>query len=69
MCRSRMAVTATGEWCDVSIPLQDFVAVNPRIDLRMVLSRFVLADRYEFTGNAPNASPPKILMDGVYWSR
>jgi exo-beta-1,3-glucanase (GH17 family) len=59
----------TGEWCAVSIPLQDFVAVNPRIDLRMVLSRFVLADRYEFTGNAPNASPPKILMDGVYWSR
>jgi elongation factor Ts len=37
--------------------------------LRLVLSRFILADRYEFTGNAPNASPPKILMDGVFWSR
>jgi exo-beta-1,3-glucanase (GH17 family) len=59
----------TGQWCAVSIPLQDFVAVNPKIDLRLVLSRFILADRYEFTGNTPNASPPKVLMDGVYWSR
>lgn len=59
----------TGEWCAVSIPLQDFLAVNPKIDLRMVLSRFILADRYEFTGNTPNANPPMVLMDGVYWTR
>lgn len=59
----------TGEWCAVSIPLQDFVAVNPKIDLRLVLSRFIISDVFARSGNAPNANPPKIIMDGVYWSK
>jgi hypothetical protein len=49
--------------------LQAFVAQNPKLDLRMVLSRFVIADRFEITGNTPAASLPRIYLDGVYWSR
>ena len=40
----------TGAWCKVSIPLSDFPAVNPKLDLSLVLSRFIIADRYAFTG-------------------
>lgn len=57
------------EWCQVSIPLQAFVAANPKIDLRMVLSRFVIADRFAFTGNAQKTNLPKLYLDGVYWAR
>ena len=57
------------EWCQVSIPLQAFVTANPKIDLRMVLSRFVIADRFAVTGNAQKANLPKLYLDGVYWAR
>lgn len=57
------------EWCQVSIPLQAFVAANPKIDLRMVLSRFVIADRFAVTGNAQKSNLPKLYLDGVYWAR
>ena len=57
------------EWCQVSIPLQAFVAANPKIDLRMVLSRFVIADRFAFTGNAQKTNLPKLYLAGVYWAR
>ena len=39
-----------GNWHLVSIPLQSFLAVNPKLDLSMVLMRFAIADRYSFTG-------------------
>ena len=60
----------TTAWCQVSIPLQAFVAKNPKIDLRLVLSRFIIADRYSFTGkpNNSNITTP-LLLDGIYWSR
>ena len=60
----------TNAWCQVSIPLQAFVAKNPKIDLRLVLSRFIIADRYSFTGkpNNSNITTP-LLLDGIYWSR
>ena len=60
----------TNAWCQVSIPLQAFVAKNPKIDLRLVLSRFIIADRYSFTGkpNNSNITTP-LLVDGIYWSR
>ena len=59
----------TGGWCKVSIPVRDFVAANPKIDLRMVLSRFVIADRFAITGNAATTNLPKIYLDGVDWNR
>lgn len=60
----------TNAWCQVSIPLQAFVAKNPKLDLRLVLSRFIIADRYSFTGkpNNSNITTP-ILVDGIYWSK
>ena len=59
----------TGAWCTVSIPLKVFVASNPKIDLRLVLSRFVIADRFDVTGNEKKTDLPKLYLDGVYWSR
>lgn len=61
---------STGAWCTVSIPLRDFVAVNPKLDLSLVLSRFVIADRYAFTGKATNAGiTTKLYLDSIYWAK
>jgi exo-beta-1,3-glucanase (GH17 family) len=61
---------STGAWCTVSIPLRDFKAVNPKLDLSLVLSRFVIADRYAFTGKPNNAGiTTKLYIDGIYWAR
>lgn len=58
----------TGAWCSVSIPLSAFIAVNPKLDLRYVLSRFIISDVYSDTGNA--AGQTKVLnIDSIYWSR
>jgi exo-beta-1,3-glucanase (GH17 family) len=60
----------TDVWCQVSIPLQAFITKNPKIDLRLVLSRFVIADRYSFTGKANNSNiTTPLLIDGIYWSK
>jgi hypothetical protein len=45
-------------------------AVNPKLDLSLVLSRFIIADRYEFTGKPLNSNiTTKLNIDGVYWSK
>jgi exo-beta-1,3-glucanase (GH17 family) len=61
----------TAAWCTVSIPLSAFAAVNPKIDLSLVLLRFIIADRYEFTGKtsgSPGLTPP-IFRDAIRWAR
>jgi exo-beta-1,3-glucanase (GH17 family) len=60
----------TGAWCSVSIPLADFVAANPKLDLSLVLSRFIIADRYAITGKPNNAGiTNRIYLDAIHWSR
>jgi exo-beta-1,3-glucanase (GH17 family) len=61
---------STGAWCTVTIPLSAFAAVNPKIDLSLVVVRFVIADRYGFTGKPNNSgiSTP-IYLDAIRWSR
>lgn len=60
----------TGAWCTVSIPLAAFVAVNPKLDLSLVLSRFVIADRYAFTGKPGSAGITNtIFIDAVHWQK
>jgi hypothetical protein len=60
----------TGAWCNVSIPLSAFVAANPKLDISLVLSRFIIADRYSFTGKAQGANiTTKIAIDAIYWSK
>ncbi len=60
----------TNNWCQVSIPIADFVAANPKLDLRLVSFRFVIADRYSFTGKPLNTTGlPKIRVDDIHWSR
>ena len=60
----------TGQWCTVTIPLSAFSKVNPKLNLSLVLSRFIIADRYAFTGKAANANiTTKLNLDAVYWTR
>lgn len=60
----------TGAWCTVSIPLSAFTAVNPKLDLSLVLLRFVVADRYAFTGKPASAGlTSPIVLDAIRWSK
>lgn len=56
-----------GTWCRVSVPLQAFTAVNPRLDFRLVVNPFYIADRYSATGNTP--SNVSLNIDGIAWTR
>lgn len=59
----------TNNWCQVSVPISAFVAANPKLDLRLVNFRFIIADRFSFTGKPLNTTNlPKVRIDGVYWS-
>ena len=54
----------------MSIPLTAFSAVNPKIDLSLVSLRFVIADRYSFTGKPTSAGfTNPIFLDAIHWSR
>lgn len=60
----------TNQWCNVSIPVSAFVAANPKLDLRLVSFRFIIADRFSFTGKPLNTTGlPKISIDGIYWTK
>jgi exo-beta-1,3-glucanase (GH17 family) len=59
---------STGAWCQVSIPLRDFVAKNPKLDLSLVLARFIISDVYSRTGNAPG-STARVAIDGIHWAK
>ncbi len=58
-----------GEWVQVSIPLAAFAAANPKLDLSLVLSRFIIADRWAITGNLARTGLPKLWIDGIYLSK
>ena len=58
-----------GEWVQVSIPLAAFVAANPKLDLSLVLSRFVIADRWAITGNLARTGLPLLYLDGIYLAK
>ncbi len=54
----------------VSIPLSAFVAANPKVDLSLVNFRFVIADRFSFTGKPLNyTGAPTLSIDDLHWSR
>lgn len=60
----------SNSWCNVSIPISAFTAVNPKLDLRYVNFRFIVADRYSFTGKPLNLTGlPPVRIDGLHWSR
>jgi exo-beta-1,3-glucanase (GH17 family) len=57
-------------WCEVSIPISAFLAQNPKLDLRYVNFRFIVADRYSFTGKPLNLTGlPALRIDGLHWAR
>jgi hypothetical protein len=49
--------------------VQAFITANPKIDLRLVLSRFVIADRFAITKNTQTSGLPNVALDGIYWSK
>ena len=59
----------TATWCNVSIPIQDFVKANPKLDLRLVSNRFVIADRFSVTKNTLKTGLPVVNIDNIYWSK
>ncbi|MBQ0930628.1 hypothetical protein KAK07_15520 [Ideonella sp. 4Y16] len=59
-----------GSWCQVSIPVSAFLAVNPKLDLRYVNFRFIVADRFSFTGKPLDYTGlPTLHIDDLHWSR
>lgn len=57
-------------WCQVSIPVSAFLAVNPKLDLRYVNFRFIVADRFSFTGKPLDYTGlPPLHIDDLHWSR
>lgn len=57
-------------WHLVSIPVLDFLTVNPKIDFSRVLSRFVIADRYEKTGKELKSNVTDVInIDGISWAK
>ncbi len=58
-----------GEWVQVSIPLAAFAAANPKLDLSLVLSRFIIADRWAITGNLARTGLPLLYLDGIYLAK
>lgn len=61
---------STNSWCQVSIPMSAFLAANPKLDLRYVNFRFIIADRFSFTGKPLNQTGlPQIRIDGLYWAK
>jgi exo-beta-1,3-glucanase (GH17 family) len=60
----------TNDWCSVSIPISAFLAENPLLDLRYVNFRFIVADRFSFTGKPLNLiGLPLVRIDGLHWAR
>lgn len=60
----------TNNWCNVAIPVSSFLAANPKLDLRLVNFRFIIADRYSFTGKPLNTTGlPNIQVDNIHWTR
>ena len=68
--------TADGQWHRVSIPISALKAagapafgVNGSVlDLTKVTNPFVIADRYDKTGNS-SGPKPSILVDAIFWSK
>ncbi|CAN5161952.1 hypothetical protein BH11PSE9_BH11PSE9_16570 [soil metagenome] len=58
----------TGTWCQVTIPLSALQAANPKLDLSLVMSRFIIADRYAKTGKGSNGTTP-LGIDAIYCSK
>jgi len=57
-------------WHQVSIPLQAFLAANPKLDFSMVLNPFVIADRYSYTGKPSGSNfQNSIYVDGIIWTQ
>ena len=57
-------------WCRVSIPISEFLRVNPKLDLRAVTLPFIIADRFSITGKPQNTGGlPAVFIDGIFWSK
>lgn len=59
-----------GNWNLVSIPLSKFVEKNSKLDLRFIVSPFIISDVYSRTGKSASAGhTDPVRVDGIRWSR
>ncbi len=60
----------TGAWCQVSIPLKDFMAANSKLDFQRVILQFVISDVYSRTGKSANSNiRTPIDFDALYYTK
>jgi exo-beta-1,3-glucanase (GH17 family) len=59
-----------GNWNLVRIPLSKFVEKNSKLDLRLIVSPFIISDVYSRTGKSASAGhTDPVRVDGIRWSR
>jgi hypothetical protein len=59
-----------GTWNLVRIPLSKFVEKNSKLDLRFIVSPFIISDVYARTGKSASAGhTDPVRVDGIRWSR
>ncbi len=59
-----------GNWNLVRIPLSRFVETNSKLDLRFIVSPFIISDVYARTGKSASAGhTDPVRVDGIRWSR
>lgn len=60
----------TNTWCKVTIPASAFVAANPKLELSLVLNKFVISDIFADNGKAAGTTGlPPILLDSIRWTQ
>lgn len=60
----------TNQWCQVTIPVSAFKAVNPKLELNVVFNKLVISDIFTENGKPLNTTGlPPILVDGIRWVR
>ena len=60
----------TNNWCLVTIPMSAFVTANPKLELNLVLNKFVISDIFADNGKAAGTTGlPPILLDNIRWTQ
>jgi hypothetical protein len=62
-----------GDWCEVAVPINALLAINPKLDLSMVLSRFIIADIFSETKKDATTSMvnnlPFLDLDAIHFAK
>lgn len=60
----------TNNWCQVTIPMSAFLIANQKLELNLVLNKFVISDIFADNGKAVGSTGlPPILLDSIRWAK